>query len=91
MWQSDIVPGPEYVLGMDRSTQGKYMRSHYYLLKNGEYEPMCRFAWNRDDGESFSIWRGHMGNRGLCKICLKRAQQGLGGVRPWPHKIKDKC
>ena len=44
--------------------------------------PMCRFGWNRDEGQSYSIWRGNVGEKGICKICLRRALAGLDGVLP---------
>lgn len=54
------------------------------------YLPMCRYGWNRSDGEGFSIFRGHRGGRGLCKICEKRRAAGLPGVEavPGSHKTK---
>lgn len=42
--------------------------------------PMCSYGWNRNDGESYSIWRGNVGVKGVCKICIKRAAKGLPGV-----------
>ena len=42
--------------------------------------PMCRHGWNRDDGESFSIWRNNVGPKGICKTCMKRAEKSLPGV-----------
>lgn len=42
--------------------------------------PMCSYGWNRDGGESYSIWRGNVGEDGICKICIRRAEKGLPGV-----------
>jgi ribosomal protein S14 len=42
--------------------------------------PMCRRGWNRDNGQSYSIFRGHVSEAGLCRVCLKRAAKGLPGV-----------
>ena len=51
--------------------------SHLY---KGEYNnlkgPMCRHGANRDNGDSFSIWRGNIGKKGICKTCMKRALNG---------------
>ena len=58
-------------------------RSHLYELGDNILDfqlPMCRYGWNRDSGESYSIWRGQVGDFGICKICLKRASKGLPGV-----------
>lgn len=78
----------KYVIGMDRSPEGESGRSHLYLETEDGYEPMCGYAWNRSGGESFSIWRGHVGNKGICKTCQKRADQKLNGVPPWRHKTR---
>lgn len=48
--------------------------------------PMCKRGWNRDWSTSYSIWRGNRGTKGLCKVCLRRAQQGLEGVKAIPDK-----
>jgi len=47
-------------------------------------KPMCKRGWNRDSGQSYSIWRGNFGRDGLCETCLKRAKQGLDGVESEP-------
>lgn len=75
---NDIPAG--YIVGLGRDYP--YPRiAHLYkgnFLDPGL--PMCRYGWNRDNGESYSIWRGNWGNDGLCKICLRRARAGLNGV-----------
>jgi hypothetical protein len=53
------------------------------------YLPMCRYGWNRSDGERFSILRGHGGSKGLCKICQRRERAGLPGVRKSQNPRKD--
>jgi hypothetical protein len=54
------------------------------------YVPMCRYGWNRSDGEEFSILRGHRGARGLCRTCERRRDCGLPPVesKPGSHKTK---
>lgn len=49
--------------------------------------PMCRYGWNRDNGQSYSIWRNNPGTADICKTCLKRAKQGLSGVEPKGGKL----
>jgi hypothetical protein len=41
--------------------------------------PMCPKGWNRDNGESYSIWRGNVGRDGVCRTCMKRAEAGRDG------------
>jgi hypothetical protein len=71
-----------YVVGLGRDVPHP-KRSHLY---KGEFsdpgDPMCRYGWNRDDGTSYSIWRGNYGDAGVCRICLRRAQAGLPPVPP---------
>lgn len=74
----DIPAG--YILGLGRD----YPHPKLAHLYKGDFSdpglPMCRRGWNRDDGESYSIWRGNMGKNGICKVCLRRARAGLQGV-----------
>lgn len=44
--------------------------------------PMCRRGYNRDSGQSYSIWRNNIGSGGICLVCLKRAAKGLHGIEP---------
>jgi hypothetical protein len=67
----------DYVEAIGRNDGEELNHSHLYAIdENGEYWPMCIYGWNRSDGESFSILRGHIGARGTCKICLKRKAAG---------------
>jgi len=67
-----------YISGLDR----KYPYVRVAHLYKGTFDdpglPMCRYGWNR--GGEYSIWRGHAGRQGICKICLHRARRGLNGV-----------
>jgi len=82
---------PKYVEAIGRNPGEEKQHSHLYLetripdpeeptLTITDYLPMCRKGWNRSNGESFSIFRGHRGARGLCKVCSKRAAKGLPGI-----------
>lgn len=67
-------------------------RSHLYEMGENEMDfqnPMCRWGWNRDYGEAYSIWRGNVGEWGTCKICIRRAEKGLPGVPPMTHAHQD--
>lgn len=51
--------------------------------------PMCGYGWNRNDGDSFSIFRGHRSRRGTCKTCLNNIEKNKEPVKNgWPHKTK---
>lgn len=97
-------PSPTYVEAIGRNPGEELQHSHLYVevkeptdvaskagigARTG-YLPMCRYGWNRSNGEAFSIFRGHSGARGLCKVCKKRADAGLPGVpaKSGSHKTK---
>lgn len=68
-----------YIAGADRARPSRRV-SHLYKGDFGNVgAPMCPNGWNRDDGESFSIWRNNVIN-GVCLNCLRRANKGLEGV-----------
>lgn len=91
----------EYVEAIGRNPGEEKQHSHLYkkiaiptdiaaltgLGARTGYEPMCIYGWNRG-GNSFSIFRGHSGARGLCKICDKRAKLGLPPAKPSPRNTK---
>lgn len=92
---------PVYVEAIGRNPGEEYGHSHLYVETPGEfsgpphyegpdYLPMCQYGWNRGDGDSFSIFRGHSGSKGLCKLCQRRRDLGLPGVeaKPGSHKTK---
>jgi len=91
----------EYIPGMGRNPGEERQVSHLYVeitlpdpddvrLTIDTYLPMCQRGWNRSNGASFSIFRGHVAARGVCKICQRRAEAGLPGVesKPGSHKTK---
>lgn len=76
-----------YVVGLVRDAHSEETRvSHLY---EGDYAdpgwPMCARGWNRGYGTDYSIWRGQMG-LGICKVCHRRASQGLPPVPPKKRK-----
>jgi hypothetical protein len=80
-----------YVSAIGRNPGEELGRSHLYAeLDGGDYLPMCRWGWNRSDGAGFSIFRGHMGARGLCAICQRRREEGKQPVdaKPGSHKTR---
>lgn len=64
--------------------------SHFYEDMGDYYLPMCRKGWNRSNGASFSIFRGHIGTKGTCKECLKNVQADWPAKEaiPGSHKTK---
>lgn len=84
---ADIPEG--YISGLGRDTTPPRV-AHLY---RGDFAepglPLCWRGWNRDGGESYSIWRGNVGVDGVCGHCLRRAAQGLDGVAPRPHATPD--
>lgn len=80
-----------FVEAIGRNEGEDLQRSHLYReIGPNDYLPMCQYGWNRSDGASFSIFRGHSGRRGLCKICQRRRKLDLPGVeaRPGSHRTK---
>lgn len=74
-----LINNKEYVIGMSRKGNGDKVVSHLY---KGDFEdpglPMCRMGWN--DGDSYSIFRNNTSAKGICKVCMKRAEAGLEGI-----------
>jgi hypothetical protein len=68
-----------YIVGLVRDSGATNSRSGH--LYKGTFDdpglPMCSLGWNR--GSHYSIWRGQSG-KGVCKICLRRAEAGLPPV-----------
>lgn len=66
-----------YITGLGRDYPHP-KRSHLYRgpLRNPG-EPLCRFGWNRDNGESYSIWRNNVGELGNCCLCIKKARKEI--------------
>ena len=70
-----------YILGLGRDYPHPPL-AHLYKGTFGEPGlPMCARGWNRDGGTSYSIWRGNVGTKGICKTCLRRAREGRDGVQ----------
>lgn len=77
----------DYLLGADRNNPDA-ARAHWYAkTAAGNLWPMCDYGWNRSSGSRFSILRGWTSARGECKICARRAEQGL---RPVIHARQHK-
>lgn len=76
----------EYVVGMCRyseTTNVDWLSTHLYDGTFGDPGlPLCRYGWNRMPYDySYSIWRGQVSKKGICKLCKKRADMGLDGVK----------
>lgn len=81
----------DYVIGMGRNPKEEDQCSHLYArYSDGSMLPMCQKGWNRSDGAEFSILRGHVGRKGVCKTCEKNKDSGKAGfqAKPGSHKTK---
>jgi hypothetical protein len=66
-----------YITGLGRDYPHP-KRSHLYRgTMSNPGEPLCRRGWNRDNGESYSIWRNNIGEYGNCGHCIKRARREI--------------
>ena len=85
--------GREYITGMNRTYENvaNACATHLYDGDFGDPgKPLCKWGWNRDEGSSYSIWRGNISNKGICKICKRRADKGLDGVDGnWNEEDED--
>jgi|GEM_PF-2162546 len=70
-----------YILGLGRSNgdYGLADETHVYeeVSPGTPGRPMCYRGWNRDFGTSYSIFRGSVGDIGICPICLARIEMGM--------------
>ncbi len=75
--------------GMDRNEPNAV--THIYACFPDEmspFAPMCARGWNRSDGQGFSIFRGNVGNNGVCLVCRRREANGLMPIKRLKRKTK---
>lgn len=78
-----------YITGMGRNPGEDKLVTHLYAGSfNQPGLPMCVRGWNRSDGARYSIARNNVGEGGLCKVCLRRAQAGKPGVESRERKTR---
>jgi hypothetical protein len=70
-----------YIAGLSREVPYPKIAHLYHGNFADPGLPMCKRGWNRDKGTSYSIWRGQMGENGICSVCWRRAQKNLKGVK----------
>jgi hypothetical protein len=79
-----LIARRKYVFGLSREARSERLVSHLY---RGNFQhpglPMCPRGWNRDGGTAYSIWRGQSG-RGICAVCVKRAEKKLAPIPAKP-------
>ncbi len=80
----EMVP-EGYVIGMNRKTEDTSFAHLYDGNFDNPGKPLCRYGYNRDNGTSYSIWRGNVGKKGICPTCYKRALNGDVGIDPRTH------
>jgi hypothetical protein len=76
-----------YVIGLGRDLPHEQTkRAHLYKGTHADPgDPMCARGWNRDDGTAYSIWRGQVGQHGICRVCLRRAHEGRDPIPAKPE------
>ena len=81
-----FYPAPKvpkgFAVGQDRAEPD--VVAHIYTTDECGHAvmPMCSLGWNRGNGMDFSIARGQMGRKGVCKVCVRRMQEGKDPVPP---------
>jgi len=82
----DLIPNG-YISGLVRDPYAE--RNDVAHLYKGTFndpgDPMCKRGWNRKE-YGYSIWRNVIGRRGLCKICLRRANENRNPI-PFPYEL----
>lgn len=85
---SDIPEG--FITGISRrrahrnpfTRQMEYGVAHLYKGTFSDVgQPMCKRGYEAEG--DISIWRGNVGPKGICRVCLRRARAELEPV-PWP-------
>jgi hypothetical protein len=83
-----IINDTEYVVGQDRNEENVVAHLYKGTFDNPG-EPMCLRGWNRSNGDGYSIFRGDINAvNGICKICLRRAQENKPPVKSRQRKTK---
>lgn len=81
-----------YIVGLGRDYPHPKLAHIYKGTFHDPGNPMCKRGWNREHGTAYSIWRGNVGVRGICLICLRRAGKGLEGVEAASEiEVKNGC
>lgn len=73
-----------YIAGLGRDVPHPPLAHLYKGTFAEPGNPMCRHGWNRDEGTDYSIWRGNIGAKGICRVCLLRALAGLPSIESKP-------
>jgi len=91
------IKNENYITGVFRGDGGENMVTHLYKgdMQNPGF-PMCSRGWQRKwydkDGNiedyEYSIFRNNITNKGICKVCMRRAESGLQPIENPSNKIK---
>ena len=92
IYTSDIPEG--FIVGLsrrrvwrDRTGEVQYTVSHLYKgTISAIGQPMCKRGY--EEAGDISIWRGNVGPKGICSVCLRRARKDLAPA-PWPTSHED--
>jgi len=81
---SNIPEG--FIVGLSRRRPGA-KTSHLYKGTFSEPgQPMCKRGY--ESAGDYSIWRGNVGENGICAVCLRRARLNLTPA-PWPEEKEE--
>lgn len=76
------IPGG-YITGLSRRKVPLAKTSHLYKgTFSDPGQPMCKRGY--EAAGDISIFRGNVGEKGICAVCLRRARAGLDPA-PWPN------
>jgi hypothetical protein len=84
-----IINGQEYITGVFRGDNGQNLVTHLYQgTMSDPGFPMCSRGWQRKwydtegnlEDYEYSIFRNNISAVGLCRVCLRRANQGLAPI-----------
>jgi hypothetical protein len=68
-----------FITGMDRSKDDSHkLNKVAHIYRGSFYEPgdgMCKRSMGKDG--YYSIWRNNVGDKGICKICLRNVHKEL--------------
>lgn len=84
--------GKIYITGLGRANNNYDLldETHLYEVTDDDgYYPLCSRGFNRDYGLGFSIFRGNVGDIGVCQVCEGRGAKQRPGLR-WKRSRKTK-
>lgn len=89
MYKAQVPDG--YIIGLVRDpyNENNHVAHLYKGTVDDPGDPMCKRGWNREK-YGYSIWRNVVGHKGICKICLRRANKNLNPISFPDEWLEDK-